>query len=546
MIHYLSFVIPKEGWYIFLSNFQKPSISSDDQSIRPYLIFDVPLMNLFIRLLHDYEEDFKIEFTDDVLYNIVVWLHFFIKRIKKQAFVEVDAIEKEVIKTTEEYVGVKTLCHHVSETLDITIPNDEIYYFAKYLLSAKVNYNFSPQLQSEEMKALLHVVEKMVVDFQLYAAIEFREPEQMIQNLLLHLKPAYYRIKYGIEVENALRDSVIQNYPEVFHLTKKVVHYFEDLIGQSITENEVAFIAMHFGGWLRKEGVMLEQTRKKMLVVCTNGLGTSRLLESQLEGLFSDVQTIGVTSLREYEKMDLNVDFIVSTIPLTDRGIPVFVVNPVLDNEDKEQLLKKVNSLFEHSTKKQVYSVETVMDIIKRYAVVEDDEVLSQELRRYFHAPINVESEVMKPNLYELLSPDRIVLKKQVGSWESAIKVAAEPLLKQGYIRKSYVSKMIENVIKIGPYIVISDHFALPHANPDDGVMKTGMSMLHLKNPVDILGKDVNVIVVLASRDNEQHLRALSQLTKLFSDKENREKIINITDKNRIVELIQAYSAARD
>lgn len=282
-----------------------------------------------------------------------------------------------------------------------------------------------------------------------------------------------------------------------------------------------------------------------MIIVCTNGLGTSRLLESQLEGLFSGVETVGVTSLREYEKMDLNVDFVVSTIPLTDRGIPVFVINPVLSNEDKEQLLKKVNSLLEHSPKEQIFSVETVMDIVKRYAVVEDDEALSKELRRYFHAPIDIESEVMKPNLFELLPPNRIMLKKQVDSWKKAIKVAAEPLLNQGYVRENYISKMIENVIRIGPYIVISDHFALPHASSDDGVIKTGMSMLHLETPVDILGKFANVIVVLASRDNEQHLKALSQLRMLFSDKENKEKIIKTTDKNQIVKLIQTYSAER-
>ncbi|MFD2211373.1 BglG family transcription antiterminator [Virgibacillus halophilus] len=546
MVHFLSLITPKEGWYVFLSNLQGASINKDNRALRPYLTFDVELLGLLRQLLHDYEQHFRIEFTDDVLNNIVVWFHFFIKRMKKQSFVKVDSIEKQVIKMTDEYEGVKSLCKHVSQDLDITIPDDEIYYFAKYLLSAKVNYNFSPQLESEEMKALLHVVERMVADFQLYAAIEFREPKQMIQNLMLHLKPAYYRIKYGIEVENALRDLVIQNYPEVFHLTKKTVHYFEDLIGQSINENEVAFIAMHFGGWLRKEGVMLEKSRKRMLIVCTNGLGTSRLLESQLEGLFSDVQTTGVASLREYEKLDLNVDFVVSTIPLPERGVPVFVINPVLNNEDKEQLLKKVNSLFEHSSKKQIHSVETVMDIVGRYAVIEDDKALLRELRRYFHAPIKMESEAMKPNLCELLPADRIVLKKQVASWENAIKVAAAPLLKQGYIRESYISKMIENVIKIGPYIVISDYFALPHANSDDGVIKTGMSMLHLDIPVDLLEKTAKIIVVLASLDNEQHLKALSQLRKLFSSKEDKDHIVKATNKNQIVKLIRTYSTEMD
>ncbi len=546
LIYYLSLVTPKESWYSILYNLQSSSLNIEDQAFRPYLSFDFSLVHLLRQLLQKHEQRFRVEFTDEVFNNIVVWFHFFLKRIEQGKFVEVDLVEKEVIKTTDEYAGVKSLCNYLSDSLNTVMPSDEIYYFAKYLLSAKVNYNFRPQMESEEMKALLKVVENMVSSFQLHAAIEFQEPEQMIQNLLIHLKPAYYRIKYGIEVENVLRDSVSQNYFEVFHLTKKVVHHFEDLIGEPINENEIAYITIHFGGWLRKEGVMLEQTRKRMLIVCTNGLGTSRLLESQLEGLFTDVETVGVTSLREYEKMDLHVDFIVSTIQLTERGIPVFVVNPVLDNKDKEKLLKKVNSLFDRASRKQIYSVETVLDIVQRYATIEDNESLSKELRRYFQAPLNVENENKKPNLNELLPPKRILMKKQVEGWEKAIKVAAEPLLTQGYIQESYIVEMIKNVKRSGPYIVISHHFALPHANPDDGVIKTGMSMLHLEEAVDILGKPVQIIVVLASRDNEQHLKALAQLTKLFSDKATMEYMLETTDRREVNKFIQTYSTEID
>src|SRR5699024_2703072 len=158
----------------------------------------------------------------------------------------------------------------------------------RYLLSAKVNYNFNIRFDSEEMKELTSVVEEMVYDFQKFAAVDFPEPTKMIHNLLLHLKPTYYRKKYGIQIENVLKDSIKNNYPEIFHLTKKVIHHVENLIEQEIDDNEVAYIAMHFGGWLRQEGVDLELRKKKMLIVCTNGLGTSRLLESQLQRLFTD------------------------------------------------------------------------------------------------------------------------------------------------------------------------------------------------------------------------------------------------------------------
>ena len=100
------------------------------------------------------------------------------------------------------------------------------------------------------------------------------------------------------------------------------------------------------------------------------------MLESQLLGLFSNIQISGVTSLREYHQMDLAVDFIVSTIPLPDRGIPVFVVSPVLSNDDKEQLLKKVNSMFA-TNKEQDYSVEALIDMVKRYATIHNEDAFA-------------------------------------------------------------------------------------------------------------------------------------------------------------------------
>lgn len=380
----------------------------------------------------------------------------------------------------------------------------------------------------------------MISDFQLYAAVNFSEKEQMIKNLFVHLMPAYYRIRYGIKIENILQNSVEENYPEIFRLTRKVIHHFERLAKQPVSDSEIAYIAMHFGGWLRREGITLSSVRKKLLIVCTSVLGTSRLLESQIKGVLSNVDIVGVISLRDYEKQELSADFIVSTVPLPDKGIPVFVFKPILDYKDKEQLLRLFNSLNNETDTDQLYSVDTVMDIVKRYASVEQEEALKQELRRYIQSPIAIENEKRKPSLGDLLKPERIINIRQVSDWKEAIKQAALPLLDQGYININYVEKMIENVLKMGPYIVISEQFALPHAAPADGVKKTGMSMLHLEKLVDLMGESIRFLVVLASWDNEQHIKALGQLTKLLKD--SRKEMLSVKGKEQIIQLIQTYS----
>lgn len=540
LTHYLTFVTPESGWHRIIVDSALRDELEQKELLRPYEVFNINELLLIKNLLIEYERKFQIEFTDEILNHLVVWLYLFSKRIRQEQYVGIDPIEKEVIHSTEAFKGAKTLCSNLTTEMNITIPEVEVYYIAKYLLSAKVNYDLNPIYENEEMRWLCHVVESMISDFQLYAAVNFSEKDQMIRNLFIHLKPAYYRIRYGIKVENILQHSVEENYPEVFRLTRKVIHHFERLVKEPVSDSEIAYIAMHFGGWLRREGITLSSVRKKLLIVCTSGLGTSRILESQLSGLFSNVDIVGAVSLREYEKQDLSVDFIVSTVPLPDKGIPIFVAKPILDNKDKEQLLRKINSLNNETQTEQLYSADTLMDMVKRYAMVEDEEALKQELRRYLHSPIAIENEKRKASLADLLDSEKIISVGQVSDWMEAIKQAASPLMEQGYINRSYVEKMIDNVLQLGPYIVISEQFALPHAAPADGVNKTGMSMLLLDKPVDLMGESVRIFVVLASWDNEQHLKALGQLTKLL--KESRKEMLSAKGKEHILNLIQTYS----
>src|SRR5699024_5297291 len=139
------------------------------------------------------------------------------------------------------------------------IPMSEIIYFAKYLLSAKVNYDLNIQSENEELKRLSIVVERMIFDFQKFAAIDFPVQDKMIHNLLFHLKSTYYRKNYGMQIQNVIKDSIKKNYPEVLHITKKMIHHIEEFMGERINENEIAYIAMHFGGWLMQEGAILKE-----------------------------------------------------------------------------------------------------------------------------------------------------------------------------------------------------------------------------------------------------------------------------------------------
>ncbi len=286
------------------------------------------------------------------------------------------------------------------------------------------------------------------------------------------------------------------------------------------------------------------QNVKNALLVCNTGIGTSRLLQHQLEGLFSTVDIIGCVSLRDYEQKDLEADFIISTIPLSEKGKPVFVVNPILTDAEKERLLKKVNA-FIGIEPQNSSSIAGVMDIIRQHATIKNEESLKSELKQYLQQVSVKKKEVYKPNLKEVLPIEHIQCLPAVTDWKQAIYESAKPLLKKQSVTENYITAMVDVLLEMGPYVVVSPKVAIPHARPQDGVNQLGMTLLQLKKQVPFSengSKPVNLVIVLAAVDGDTHLKALNQLTKILSKKSLKEELIAAESPEVIYSIIADHS----
>jgi mannitol operon transcriptional antiterminator len=482
-----------------------------------------------------------LRYTDDVIQTLSLRLYFFIKRLTKGEHVYIDPVEKEVLQSTPEYKAAHYIMERVENAFQIKIPEDEIYYFTTNLLGARVREYKQWDVIHSDQERLKQTIKNMVDDFQKYACVVFNHREGLEKNLFIHLKPAFYRLKYGLDLNNPLTESVKTNYHDIFILTKKVIHHFEKIVGQSVNEDEIAYIAMHFGGWIDKEGVVVP-SRKKALIVCESGIGTSRILQKQLEELLPSVDIVDMISAREFEQHTLmDVDFIVTTVPLRSNKIPVYIVSPILTDAEKIHLLTQVNDV---QDSKNVLAVEPLLEIIKKHAKITNEKALLQELKDYILQTKRKEF-LTKPMLKDLLTKDHIQFIDAVDDWKEAIEIAAQPLLQNGCITNEYIQAMIDNVVEMGPYIVIAPGVALPHARPEHGVKKIGMSFLQIKNGCPFSEKEehrVHILFVLAAVDNETHLKALSQLTKMLSDNGNMERLFTANTVEEVFDLIQQYS----
>lgn len=135
---------------------------------------------------------------------------------------------------------------------------------------------------------------------------------------------------------------------------------------------------------------------------------------------------------------------------------------------------------------------------------------------------------------------ERIQFAKEIKDWKEAIRIAAQPLLQDGYVKEEYIEAMIQNVIKNGAYIIIVPGFAMPHARPECGALKTGMSFLGLEKPVEFPGENqANVLLVLAAGDADAHLIAMSELADILVDDEQLAQLLHCTKKEEVKEVLR-------
>lgn len=128
----------------------------------------------------------------------------------------------------------------------------------------------------------------------------------------------------------------------------------------------------------------------------------------------------------------------------------------------------------------------------------------------------------------EIIPKNNIAINVLVKNWQQALTKAGELLVNNGYTTEQYTLDMIQAVNEFGPYIVIAPGIALGHARPTKNVLKTGLSLIVLKAPIEFGSKEndpVQVVLGLCAINDVDHLQTLTQIC-AFLDQDNAMQIL--------------------
>lgn len=280
--------------------------------------------------------------TENSYMGLVIHLAIAINRILKEEVIEEDDTWKKNVKEDEDYHLAQAIAEELEEEFEIQIPEMEISYICLHLKGAKhekIEWDNRdlPDMASRELQKLLN---EMIDVFDREKACFIKQDEEFIQGLLAHLQPTMIRLAHGMQIQNPVLEDIKRDYSDIYRRCEKVAEVLGQSVGKKVPEEEIGFLTVHFGAaMVRLEGKREKIRRVHVGVICSSGIGISRLMSSKLEKVFKDrmqIMTYGKNDITPY--IAGKTDFFVSSIPMEPLEVPVIFVNPLLNEEDMEKI----------------------------------------------------------------------------------------------------------------------------------------------------------------------------------------------------------------
>jgi mannitol operon transcriptional antiterminator len=484
------------------------------------------------------EKQLETTFSDEAFQGLVIHIAIAIKRIRLGRDIIMSNKDLTSYEITKEFATASFIAQQLEEYFHIEVPYGEIGYITIHLLGSNV---YAVHHENSENWATLQVLTGKI----LRAVSERLHEDCLIQDELLfnglidHLRPAIYRLQNDLKVKNPILNEIMNNYPALFEIVKDSMVPVENYVGKGFNDEEIGYFTLHFGAALLrlKEQNTLE---KKVLIVCSTGLGTAQLLASRLQQKFN-IKIVDIIAYHQVQSVlqSHDVDLIVTTLSMNFASLPFVQVSPLLGDGDVEKLKKYLTQY--NFQPKDIFS--QVVHLIEQNCQIQHYDELVQGLAKIFRMEkFNIQKEVVPPLLKDLLIESTIRLNVEVKDWEEAICVGGKLLEDGGFVEHRYIDAMVRTVKEMGPYIVIVKGIAMPHARPEDGAKKIGMALLTLKNSVEFGNKEndpVNVVIFLCAIDNVTHLKALAELMQLLDDEAFKQLADRAENKREIINYIQ-------
>lgn len=461
--------------YIFNS---KGYFGMEENQFYQSIFTEQEIENLKVILL-DVISAYNLRLTDLAFKNVLIHSLIMLKRFAKQKSVTYEDGDIETFEKKVEFECAKDIIGRIKRAFDVDLGN-EVYYLTQHLISSQ-RFLIDDPKDDYEYK---NEIEKILIRIKDETKIDLSDDKQLINGLAMHLSAALQRMRFDMNIRNEFLDSIKNMYPLAFELAVIAGEVIEENFQFKTRENEIGFLAMHFGAALERKGLNEKKPRKKAIIVCYAGVATAMLIKEKIEQNFGHKIEVVKTCSQQEVNQDLidQVDLVLTTAELSDfqsdkiKKINLFldetdiqVIGNILKEEDQKDAInyrkifrkelffydvefKNKEEILEHMTKEM--QVRGLISEEARQSVFKREEMATTELGNMVaipHAMSNDSGDAVvsvmilkKPILWENEKVQVVLLlnvpKTQYNMWEVVFK-----RLYQYLIGNQGVTKLIKD-----------------------------------------------------------------------------------------------------
>ena len=363
-----------------------------------YSLLNNDILTRVYNVLSNMDEPMLNQLADNAMTGLAIHIAIAIDRVQKGAVLEANEKGLEDLASWEGYDLAVKILREMEAEFEITIPGVELSYILLHLRGSKIAYSGTAgdkksgddvimrQMRGIDEEKLLDMIDEMIEIFNPSISYELKCDEDFVRGLLVHLRPVIVRLLNHMNIFNPILKDIREEYPDVFRRCAQASKVIERETHEQVREEEIGFLAMHFGA--AEERILERQKAARRVVIgviCASGFGVARLMLTKLSNHLGDRATF-----RAYGKDEItpgvieDTDFFVSTLNLDSLGIDCVRVSPLITASDLSQIEYRIKGYGQVRRRRQDTDFVRQMDEV---GVIAGD--LSSLIRKYRHYEIS-------------------------------------------------------------------------------------------------------------------------------------------------------------
>ena len=341
------------------------------------------------KVLRGLNEPKILQLADSAYAGLVIHISIVIERLQQGAALKSVPPEMGNLEFWDDYDLAVRILEAMEKEFEISIPRGELSYVLLHIRGAKMAYTGEEQEFPADLgdDRLLPMIDRMIDVYNKDIVNELKEDEEFLRGLLVHLRPVLVRLSTGLRIHNPILEDIKEEYADIFEACRRAAQVITEETGYEVNEEEVGFLAMHFGAAQERVRENKQYTRKVNIgIVCASGFGVARLMMTRLKDKLGDKAILKAYGKGEINKYVITgTDFFVSTMNLDQLPVDYLQVNPLIPPKDLYKIEYKLEDYshirrdttetpFNRRLDEAYFLIREIKSIIRRYKRMETSE----------------------------------------------------------------------------------------------------------------------------------------------------------------------------